>query len=171
MLIEDKTKTETPRQKDALRLKALPIVLGSILLEEYSYLALEDVIYGHHLMESVGDRLQLETPDSRRELWAEVNLLMCQWNWRWVQLDCGTDIYLMPMRRDAGTIEIAGQNLVLQSYRYFPEDISDIYDPLWQSEFAAAINEKRAIEDTSGHQLLMMYLAQHHTKPPASEIR
>lgn len=132
------------KARDAKRLDALDTVLAIELALHQDYSEPESLIAHDDLQDAVLTVLGLELPESEYEVFNEINDLMCHWHWRWLTLNSGLDhYYAQPFAYHANMVTLGGGKIVLQADQFFPENVSDVTDNLWEADFARSLLEEK----------------------------
>lgn len=166
-----KNETDTPEARDALRLRALPMVLAIELAQHQRYLQSDELILHDDLEYAVRRGLGLELDGSGADLSEDISSQMFAWNWQWLNYEDGMQqFYACPERRRAKLATVWAGQFVLQADQVFPDCISDITENLWQTDFAAPFaskdqDESPCSESVSDEALVNAFLEAHLIEP------
>lgn len=127
----------TPEARNAIRLKALPMLLAVILAEEYDWFQPQELIAHDDLEASVLEKLGLEPSSMTVSLFEAITDQMHYWNWQCLTYECGfQQFYARPEQQRATLITLWGNRKVLQAGQSFPSDQTCISGDLWDTEYA-----------------------------------
>ena len=105
--------TDTPESRNALRLKALPMLLAVELIEMYDGLGPEEMISHDDLEASMREKLGLEPSDVDIFLHELINTQMMDWNWQYLTYDHGfQDFYARPDQQRASLVTFWGSRKI-----------------------------------------------------------
>lgn len=145
------TEANTPEARDAIRMRAFPVLLALEVAENYDHLQPEEMIAHDDLEDSLRKKLGLETDQFVDALYGAINEQMIDWNWQWLTFDALIhQFYARNHWRQASMFKFGGRDYLLQASESFPDDVTNVTECLMRSVFADRLMRQDEHDHTQG---------------------